>query len=135
VNYLSDGVRQGISSFGNPAVWWFGMAATVYAVKAVWKKRDYVPVFLLVAYAAQYLPWVFVSRTTFIYHYFPSVPFVVLIIVYFFKEARVKRLGLFAYGAITAALFLLFYPALSGIPVSVDFVYAYLRWLPGWVLM
>jgi Gpi18-like mannosyltransferase/predicted membrane-bound dolichyl-phosphate-mannose-protein mannosyltransferase len=133
VNYVSDGVRQGISSFGNPAVWWMGVAAVVYALASLFKKKDAVPLFLLMAYAAQYLPWVLVSRETYIYHYFPSVPFMVLMIVYFFKSLSANNTKwAVAYGSLVFALFALFYPILSGAVVSVSFVEAFLRWLPGW---
>ena len=135
-NTVSLEIRQGISSFGNPAIWWFGIAATVYSLYALIEKKDYLLIFILVAYAAQYLPWAFVSRTAFIYHYFPSVPFVVLLITYFFKNGPIRNRKItYAYGALVAALFILFYPVLSGMPFSVNFVHTYLRWLPGWVLM
>ena len=32
----------------------------------------------LVSFLSQYLPWVLVPRSTFIYHYFASVPFIIL---------------------------------------------------------
>jgi dolichyl-phosphate-mannose--protein O-mannosyl transferase len=136
VNSVSAEIRQGISSFGNPAVWWFGIIAAVYAISVLFIKRDYTLIFILTAYAAQYLPWTLVSRCTFIYHYFPSIPFVVLLITYFFKNGPMKKTGwAYAYCAVVVALFFLFYPVLSGMPVSVDFVHTYLRWLPGWVLI
>jgi predicted membrane-bound dolichyl-phosphate-mannose-protein mannosyltransferase len=143
-NTVSDTLRQGISSFGNPAVWWGGIIATVYAVYTLRRRFDYTLVFLLVAYAAQYLPWVLVGRLTYIYHYFPSVPFVVMLIVYSLKNGVANPVNdpqnrrivwVYAYAVLTAALFLLFYPVLSGLPFPVAFVHTFLRWLPGWVLM
>jgi len=125
-----DGLRQGISSFGNPAVWWFGIFATFCAMLN-WRDKD--SQFLLIAYAAQFLPWVFVDRATFIYHYFPSLPFVVLLIVLFFRN-RPPRMA-WAYGAVVLGLFVLFYPVLAGRPVSLDFVQTFLRWFPAWVLV
>lgn len=127
-----DGLRRGISSFGNPAVWWMGIFALVYALKKFDQNRNIV-YFILVAYAAQFLPWVFVDRATFIYHYFPSVPFVVLLIAFFFRDQEPRVTG--AYGALVFALFILFYPVLSAAPVSISFVETFLRWLPAWVLV
>jgi hypothetical protein len=130
---VSDGVRQGISTFGNPAVWWMGIVAVLYAVYAWCKKRDYALTFLLIAFAAQYVPWMLVSRTTFIYHYFPSVPFVVLMVTYFFRHVPAKNTRwACAYGVLVVALFALFYPILSGLPISADFVRVFLQWLPMW---
>ena len=87
-----------------------------------------------------YLPWFFVSRITFIYHYFPSVVFVVLMIAYSFCQWKEKlsRRAMFSfvvlYGAAAVGLFLLFYPVLSGRPVEAAFVDKYLRWFKTWVL-
>ena len=131
-NTISPEVRQGISSFGNPAVWWFGIFATFSAFHAL-RDKDKTVIFLLISYVAQFLPWVFVYRATFIYHYFPSVPFVVLLIVYFFKTKYPKYM--LAYGVLVLGLFFLFYPVLSAAPVSFSFVENFLRWLPAWVLV
>ena len=140
-NAVTDTIRQGISSFGNPAVWWTGIFATVAAIVTLRDKEKtehrQTIIFLLIAYAAQYVPWIFVFRATFIYHYFPSVPFVVLLITFFFKTYVAPKYPnlVWAYAASVVGLFILFYPVLSGTPVSVDFVQTFLRWLPNWLLV
>ena len=138
MNIIDHDLRQGISSFGNPAVWWMGIAATVYAITKFKDTKDrQILIFLFISYAAQFVPWVFVNRATFIYHYFPSVPFVVLLIAFFFKDyvaPKSNRLVL-AYGALVFLLFMLFYPVLSGTPVQLSFVETFLRWFPAWILV
>ena len=165
--YLTDTVKEGISAFGNPLVWWIGIPAFIYILYLLVRNnaflcsltghkktenstntvitlshREYAAAaFLAVGYLAQYLPWFFVTRITFIYHYFPSVPFVVLMIVYSLMQwkkhmsDRTFVIVCCAYAAVAFALFLLFYPVLSGQPVDVDFVIKYLRWRPTWVLI
>ncbi len=139
------GLREGISAFGNPAVWWAGIPAFLYTLYRAAAKKDRTAGFLTVGYLAQYLPWMFVTRTTFIYHYFPSVAFVVLMILYGILRGRGKapwgsfRAAAILYAAAlytlaVFALFLLFYPVLSGQPVEASFVAKYLRWFPTWVL-
>lgn len=134
------GLREGISAFGNPAVWWPGIPAFGYMLFLWIRKKDRTAAFLTVSYLAQYLPWFFVTRSTFIYHYFPSVVFVVLMITYSFTRLGKKlppkffRTAVLLYTGLALALFLLFYPVLSGQPVEASFVVRYLRWLPGWVL-
>ena len=91
------GLREGISSFGNPAVWWAGIPAALFTVYLWAKKKDRTSAFLTVGYLMQYLPWFFVSRLTFIYHYFPSVPFVVLMITYSLRQGE-KSMDKAAYG-------------------------------------
>lgn len=131
---ISDTVRSGMTSIGNPAVWWFGIPATAFAIYSLTKKSrlEYETVFLLIAYAVNFLPWVFVTRLTFIYHYFPSVPFVVLIIALFFKRYVKRDYWYFGYAGVVFALFVLFFPVLSGRPVDIGWVDSMLRWLPRW---
>ena len=71
-----------ISCMGNPAVWWFGLVALLYVLlRAAWKKRaPEAYVIVLIGFASQFLPWVLVPRSTFIYHYFASVPFIILMV-------------------------------------------------------
>lgn len=138
---VNDTVREGISAFGNPLVWWAGIPAFLYMLYLAIAKKDRCAAFLTVGYLAQYLPWFFVTRITFIYHYFPSVFFVVMMIVYSFMQWK-KRLSprsfaicVSLYGLAAFALFVLFYPVLSGQPVEAAFVDKWLRWFKGWVLV
>ena len=137
----SETLREGISSFGNPLVWWVGLPALLYMLYLVVRKKDRRALFLTIGYASQYLPWIFITRLTFIYHYFPSVLFLVLMIGYAFrnlKETLPKKAYVpivILYGALTFGLFLLFYPVLAGQPVELSFVLKYLRWFKTWILV
>lgn len=142
---VSSAIYEGISSFGNPAVWWIGIPAASIALYRAVAYSDKKARFLLVGYAAQFLPWVFVPRYTFIYHYFPSTPFVVLIIGYcmysFYQSAKTQSgkkkviAGCFVYCAIAIVLFVMFYPVISGMPVNKNYVLTCLRWFKSWVLI
>lgn len=137
---LSEEIKEGISAFGNPLVWWAGIAAFFSCLYKTVKNKDKTAGFLVVSYLAQYLPWFFVTRITFIYHYFPSVPFVVLMIGYTMKTMEVTNLKkarkyFIGYAVATIVLFAMFYPVLSGMPVSVNYVKTFLRWFDSWVLI
>ena len=232
-NDLGDGIKQGISSFGNPAVWWLGIGAFAYmtalAIIIPLKKRAYfglnkyaiggvyalifalccamaysagsgneklerlfpcivlystvmvgvfmlaltydhkikqvsnrVPLFLVIGYLAELMPWMAVVRTTYIYHYFPCVPFVVLMLGYSIKtfydncksgapvtislfkrrwtlaEGRNKCTVIvltFVYVAAALVLFAMFYPVLSGAPCNYDYAVDWLKWFDSWVLL
>jgi len=146
-NDLGHGLAQGISSFGNPLVWWGGIIGLGYCIYASIARRDKVAVFLVIAWLSQIIPWIFVPRIAWIYHYFPNVPFIVMMLVYMLKSSRVFEskfvINIFRSRknvAITLAvacfaLFVLFYPVLTGIPIDRDFVSIYLRWFPSWVLL
>ncbi|MFA9463742.1 MAG: phospholipid carrier-dependent glycosyltransferase [Velocimicrobium sp.] len=138
--YISDTVKEGISAFGNPLVWWTGIVAFFYCAYQMIKERDKTARFLCIAYLAQYVPWFFVTRITFIYHYFPSVAFVVLMIGYGMKKLWEQDQVLWKrrfiiYAGLTILLFAAFYPVLSGMPVSVSYVSNFLRWFDSWVLI
>ncbi len=140
-NALEGTIRQGISSFGNPLVWWAGIPAFIYMLYLAFKQKKKTATFLCIGYLAQFLPWVLVTRCTFIYHYFPSVPFLVLMIAYSFNQLKKKVKPLTFIGILTGyavaafLLFLLFYPILSGQPIDKNFVVSYLRWIDGWVFV
>ena len=135
---LGNNVSAGISAMGNPFIWWAGMPAFIFLVYRIFKNRDRMAFFLCVGYMAQYLPWVMVSRCIFIYHYFPSVPFVILMVgysIYTLVKAKPKlKYAAVVYVLLCAALFVAFYPVISGYPISLDYG-KYLKWFSDWVLI
>jgi len=134
-------LRQGISAFGNPLVWWVGIPAFLFLLYLVVQKKDRIAIFLCVGYLAQYLPWCLVPRLTFIYHYFPSVPFVVLMILYslvILQKYVPKKIFygfLCIYAVAVFALFLIYYPLLAGQTVDASFVIEHLRLGKDWILI
>lgn len=136
------GKAESIASFGNPFVWWMGILAFVYCIYKIFKK-SYSALFLVVAFLAQYLPWVGVTRVVFIYHYFPSVPFIILMTGYgiknlfarypictpFYKSKALWAVAVYCLVCIVA--FAAFYPVLSGMAVSDSYI-ASLRWYESW---
>lgn len=137
-------LREGISAFGNPLVWWVGIPAAVYMLHLSVRRRDKKATFLLVGYLSQYAPWSLIKRVVFIYHYFPSVPFVVMMITYTMyrlasaKEGKWKKqvqTGIWLYVILAIGLFALFYPVLSGLPIHPEYAEKYLKWFDSWVLL
>lgn len=136
---VSDTVREGISAFGNPLVWWAGIPAFLFMLYRVIWKRDGKAAFLSVGYLAQYAPWFLVTRVVFIYHYFPSVPFITVMIGYTMysicKEHPKRRKWMYVYAAAAVGLFILFYPVLSGAPTTISYAEHWLKWFNSWVLL
>lgn len=141
---ISGNIQENISAFGNPLVWWAGIPAFIYMLYLICTKRDKTSMFLTVAYMAQFLPWTNVSRITFIYHYFPSVPFITIMIGYTMyricqgrkgQALKISRGACIGYAVAAVALFALFYPVISGYPADATFAVKYLRWLSSWTLV
>lgn len=136
---LENGLKEGISAFGNPLVWWVGIVAIFYMIYLSFSKKDENAIFIVTGYLAQLIPWMFVDRVVFIYHYFPSTVFLMLAIGYsiyilYNKNKRVKQYAV-CYALLTVLMFGLFYPVLSGMAVDPGYVYKYLRWFESWVLI
>ena len=136
--YMPAGMISSISCMGNPAVFWFGLLAILYvAVRCAWEKRaSRAFLLVLIGFLSQYLPWVLVPRSTFIYHYFASVPFIIMASVLLLNRLRRRsRDGFIAASIVLCAvallLFIAFYPLESGMPVSRAYA-SLLRWF-NWV--
>ena len=214
-NTLDSGLKQGISSFGNPAVWWLGIGALAYMTAltitiplkerkyfgvnkyyfagiyalvfavfcavsyaagsgseklerlfpcmvfysvvmvgallltltyddSIKQKSNHVALFLIIGYFVELLPWVLVVRTTYIYHYFPCVPFTVLMLGYSIltvwedvkeKNRRAVMMTAFIYAGIAILLFAMYYPVLSGQPCDYGYAEKFLKWFDSWVLL
>lgn len=133
--YLSygDGTVSTIGAFVNPLLCWGGLLALPMLVYHA-AKRERTALFLLVGYLAQVLPWVFISRLTFEYHYFAATLFLVLALGYVFDRLRQRgSFGIvYVFTAASGALFALFYPVLTGVTISRSYAWNVLKWLPDW---
>lgn len=136
-SFLPEGRKSSIVAMGNPAVWWLGIAAASSCLYLAIKRKDKRLIFVLTGLAAAYLPWIGVSRLTFIYHFFASVPFLILCIVYMIQYLRehkgVSRAWTYAYLGVAGMLFILFYPILSGADIAIAYADHYLRWFGSWI--
>ena len=132
--FMPEGMISSISCMGNPAVWWFGLAALIFVTVRMCRQRraHRADVMVVIGFASQFLPWVIVPRSTFIYHYFASVPFIILASVLLLDAIRQKSERAFAItsGTLLGAalvLFAAFYPLESGLPCARSYA-KYLRW-------
>ena len=91
VNRVGDNI-QTISCFNNPAISLMGLFAVIYTLIKTIKKTDKQNIIIVAAYFSSLIPWIFISRTTFSYHYYPCIPFLILAIIYFFYRNKKERL-------------------------------------------
>ncbi len=145
--YMPAGISQAIFCFGNTAVLWGGLLglATCFVLWCrnhiglrqgsestlhwIGNTLDIAPAYILISFMAQFLPWVLVPRGTYIYHYFASIPFLILSITLLFnaipeKLERWKRVAVILYLLLVLFCFVFLYPYASGIPVSVKWLEA-----------
>ena len=136
LKYNSDGTRQSFGSFMNPITCWGGLVAMFVLLYYTVAKREKASALILLGYLSCLVPWIFVKRITFAYHYFSCSVFLVLAIGYVFatmeKGGKHSKIYIYAFTAVSAVLFIGFYPVLSGIPISENIQHTFLSWLPTW---
>ena len=136
LEYLPAGKRISIAAFVNPVICWGGLfSLMILLYLGIWR-RNRLAFFLIVAYLSGLLPWMFISRLTFEYHYFASAVFLIPIISYIFwiMENNMRQGKIFSLSFTVAALilFVLFFPVLSGLPIDDVLGSKLLGWLPSW---
>jgi len=137
VNSASGELRSTFGSFGNPVVWWGGFAAIIVMAVRVFTHNDGKAWFILISYVMQLLPWVAVTRIVFIYHYFPSSLFLILALAHMFNTIidRGEQFGrqiTAGFTSLAGIVFIMFYPALSGMYMPSWYYSSLLKWFPSW---
>ena len=75
---------------------------------------------MLILYGTQLIPWMLVTRCTFLYHYFPSSMFCLAALALVLARMRHRDWARWLCAGLCAAaavLFAVYYPALSGLPI------------------
>ena len=171
---LPPGKTEDMIAMGNPAIWWICslcMAVVIIIALVSFIKRivvslktgggknsfsfrsyleritdnDRLKFVIIMFFCSQYLPWIIsVRKTTYIYHYFASIPFIVFATVYLIKRVKelVRDRGrkavltvdfiVYVYLAIVLILFIMFYPILSYSTIVDKSSLKILKWLPNW---
>ena len=134
LKYYDDGTRVSFGAWLNPVLCWGGLLSLFVLGCTALLRRDRKAAFLLVGYLAQLLPWVFIDRLTFEYHYFACSVFLALSLGYVFALLRDSggrwRAPVYGLTAFAGLLFVTFYPTLAGLPVPKNS--PWYHWLPTW---
>ena len=129
-----DNMKSAFAAFLNPLVCWGGLLAMFAMGWKTVRYRDGKALFILIGYLAQLVPWMFIKRITFEYHYFPSLIFLVLALCHVFNSFRLRdekwKPKVFGATAVCILLFVLFYPVLTGSPAPRAYT-DLLAWIPG----
>lgn len=137
LQYYNDGTRSSFGAFLNPVLCWAGLASVIFCAYLALKHKDSVSGFIVIGYLAQLLPWVFIGRTTFEYHYFPAAVFLTAALcrVFSLMQNNVRRrwrYPIYGLTLLSVVLFIAFYPVLSGYRVDASLAGRLLQWLPSW---
>ena len=128
-----NGMRETIVDIGNPLIWWVGIIGFIYLVISAIKKND-LSRFILIFILSSIIPYIFVGRIMFIYHYFITLPFIMIGIVSLIKWITEKTKSdkvywIYIYSVII--MFFIFYPVVSGKMIDNEYIES-LKWLSSW---
>lgn len=140
-------IQAHIYLLGNPVMWWTSAVATlaallVWLVKPRWLgSRRRLTAFLLLGYGINFIPFAFIDRPMFLYHYLFALLFSILITCVMFAQLfdwQRRKYGMKVvhqtfWGVAIAVLlgFLFFFPISYGWPVTPDDLQMRI-WLPTW---
>ena len=156
--FKPEGMTYAIFCFGNPWIWLVALIGIAYTFYCWIRGHRYIigdqestfqlfrndwdigPAFILIGLLAQFLPWVLVPRGTYIYHYFASVPFLILGTVWMLHHLTMKypqsgRRICIIYLVLCLVWFIILFPYASGVTTPnwwMDLVrdYPYINLLP-----
>ncbi|HXU86359.1 MAG TPA: phospholipid carrier-dependent glycosyltransferase, partial [Verrucomicrobiae bacterium] len=75
-----------IYNAGNLVIWWLGLPALGFAAWQAFARRSLPLTLITVGYAFQWVSWARIDRAAFQYHYYTSLPFLMLALAYFLAE-------------------------------------------------
>ncbi len=149
-NFEPAGYASTIMCMGNPWVFYVGAVCMLITMVALFARYlqirnrrialrpgdgDLTVYVMVIAFLSQYLPWVLVPRSMYIYHYFASVPFIILATAWCLgwigkRKPTLMYILMGAYLALALAFFIMFYPYASGMLTSVEWLDA-MKWFPS----
>ena len=135
VNYYGTNLKSTIVAIGNPTIWWMGIPTLIYLLLNLIKNRKKELLFILTLIITTWLPYLFIGRCMFMYHFFPTLPFIMLGIVGLVKAISEKfktKLIYIIYVLLVIFFFIYFFPVVSGKVVTKEFIDT-LRWFSNWI--
>jgi predicted membrane-bound dolichyl-phosphate-mannose-protein mannosyltransferase len=104
---FAQGTSAAIYDAGNLVVWWLGVPALAFCAWQAFARRSLGLGLIAIGFACQWLSWARIDRAAFQYHYYTSLPFVVMALAYFLAElwhGASRRTWLLARVAAAAAI-------------------------------
>ncbi len=150
---LESGMLETILCMGNPVLWWASLStavpcalslvttssARIKSKKAAENNR--IIAFCFFGLFANILPWLFVERLTFNYHFYASLPFALILLTVAMRGlhrfvtdrfgAKPATLSIIAIMAVFAVTFAAFYPIYTGTHITLEYAQT-LHWFPNW---
>lgn len=118
---INDKCQETISGVGNIIIWYTSIIGVIYLIIISILKKDKKAIFLLICIASLWVPYIFIKRIMYLYHFFPVLPFFFMASIYFIKdlEDKCKFKKIFAvYLLLSMIFFIIYYPIVSGVKID-----------------
>ncbi len=129
-----DHVTAGyIYSLPNPLILWFGLLAVPFVGFLAWRERNKGYALIVIAYLAQWLPWIATPRIAWNYHFYVDVALICLCNAIALQRMweRGWKIPAAAYVLAVFVAFVFFYPILAGV-VTPMWAIQMRQWLHTW---
>jgi hypothetical protein len=83
---FAGGTSASIYDAGNLVIWWLGVPAMAFCAWQAYRRRSLALALIAIGFACQWIPWARIDRAAFQYHYYTSLPFVLLGLAYLLAE-------------------------------------------------
>ncbi len=83
---FADNTAASIYDAGNMVIWWLGVPAMVFVAYQAFRRQSLGLALILIGFLAQWVSWARIDRAAFQYHYYTSLPFVVMALAYLLGE-------------------------------------------------
>ena len=114
----TGGTNGYIYDAGNIVLFWAALPAAALTIALAIRTRSWALGVVSVAMLAQYVAWIPISRVLFFYHFFTVLPFYLLCLAAMLAVLwERRRKAVLVFFAIAAAVFVIFYPYVSGLPI------------------
>lgn len=118
-------VKETISGVGNLIIWIMSIFGIIYSFLKCILKKDKISLFLIIIFLSLWLPYAFIGRVMFLYHYFPALLFAILCLVNLLKDINEDydcKYIIPIFLLLSIIFFIIYYPVVSGMPISREFV-------------
>jgi dolichyl-phosphate-mannose--protein O-mannosyl transferase len=141
--FSGEGFVRGIVALGNPAIWWASVPVSLWALVTGIRWRDEARLFCGAGFFLLYVPWGLSPRTLNFSHYlFEAIPYACLALGIWLDRRWDRGQALLARGylVLAVALFLVFLPFLTAIPIPTP-LWSFRfptgagiwTWFPSWI--
>jgi len=118
---------------GNPTIWWLSTMAVIFAIiYSVFNKfQDKTSNLLLGMYLASFLPFIFIGRVMFLYHYMSALIFAIMLLAYNISQSSNNKWVYSMLIVVSIITFIYFAPLTYGLPITPNYQAGRL-WLTSW---